>query len=148
MPGGAASLDAQLQEAMREDLRVFPGQLLTGFATREEKGVHSVRAMQLLTELGWVDVRANYIPGRASPCATDGSDATAISSAPATSKQRRGYWWSGGQNRRACTGATPTPFAWRLFSHTTDPTERPHDLQLFSITPVKSRVRFIKLTGA
>jgi len=67
IPTGIGSLDAQLQKAMREDLRVFLGRLLTGFATRGEKGVHSVRTMQLLTTFGWVDVHENYIPERASP---------------------------------------------------------------------------------
>ena len=67
MPEDAEKLDAQFQKAMREDSRSFLGKLLTRFATRREKGVHSVRAIQLLTTVGWVEVRENYRRGRASP---------------------------------------------------------------------------------
>ena len=67
MPEGAEKLDGLFQKAMREDSQVFLGELFTRFATRPEKGVHRVQRIQLLSSCGWIDVRENYIPKRASP---------------------------------------------------------------------------------
>lgn len=66
VPEGAAEADARLLAAARKDLLAFLGLLFTLFGTRPGKGGHSVRAVQLLTALGWVEASERYVPKRPS----------------------------------------------------------------------------------
>ena len=66
VPEGAAESDARLLAAARKDLLAFLGLLFTLFGTRPDKGGHSVRAVQLLTALGWVEASERYVPKRPS----------------------------------------------------------------------------------
>ena len=66
VPEGAAEADARLRDAARKDLLAFLGLLFTLFAARSPGGCHSVRAVQLLTVLGWTEVSERYVPRRPS----------------------------------------------------------------------------------
>jgi hypothetical protein len=66
IPEGAAEADARLLAAARKDLLVFLGALFSRFGTRRVKGGHSVRAVRLLTVLGWAEVSERYVPKRPS----------------------------------------------------------------------------------
>ena len=65
-PEGAAEADARLLAAARKDLLAFLGLLFTLLGTRSNKGCHSVRAVHLLTALGWVEASERYVPKRPS----------------------------------------------------------------------------------
>lgn len=62
IPDGAAVIDARLLDAAHMDLLTFLGQLFTLFGTRMVKGRHSVRPIQILTALGWVEASESYTP--------------------------------------------------------------------------------------
>ena len=57
----------RLLAATRKDLLAFLGLLFTLFGTRSDEGCHSVRAVQLLTVLGWTEASERYVPKRPSP---------------------------------------------------------------------------------
>jgi len=66
VPEGAAQADARLLAAARKDLAAFLGRRFSLFGARPAKGGHSVRAVQLLTALGWVEASERYVPKRPS----------------------------------------------------------------------------------
>ena len=66
VPEGAAEADARLLGAARKDLLAFLGPLFTLFGTRAAEGCHSVRAVQVLTALGWAEASERYVPKRPS----------------------------------------------------------------------------------
>ena len=66
VPEGAAEADARLLGAARKDLLAFLCRLFTLFGARAEEGCHSVRAVQILTALGWVEASERYVPKRPS----------------------------------------------------------------------------------
>ena len=69
VPEGAEQADMRLLAATRKDLLAFLGLLFTLFGSRSDEGCHSVRAVQLLTVLGWTEASERYVPKRPSPCA-------------------------------------------------------------------------------
>lgn len=62
LPEGAAGVDALLLGAARKDLLAFLGKLFTLFGKRLVEGCHSVRTVQILTALGWMEVSECYVP--------------------------------------------------------------------------------------
>jgi hypothetical protein len=51
---------------VRKDLTAFLGRLFSLFGARPAKGGHSVRTVQMLTALGWVEASECYVPKRPS----------------------------------------------------------------------------------
>ena len=62
VPRGAAEADARLLGAAREDLLAFIGTLFTLFGARSPESCHSVRAVRVLTAMGWAEVSERYVP--------------------------------------------------------------------------------------